>query len=144
VTPLTGAYNASKFALEAVADALRLELHPWGIDVVVVEPAQTDTDMWQLADQEADKSEAALAPELRTLYRDHIAGFRRMIPKSQKMAVPADDVAAVVERALTAKRPKARYVVGTGPKVQASVARVLPTRVLDTALRKASGIPNRT
>ncbi|MDX6665819.1 MAG: hypothetical protein QOG68_2025, partial [Solirubrobacteraceae bacterium] len=49
-TPLTGPYNASKFALEGLADALRMEVRPWGIRVVLVEPAQTDTDIWRGAD----------------------------------------------------------------------------------------------
>ena len=49
-TPMTGAYNASKFALEGMADALRMELRPWGVRVVLVEPAQTDTDMWRTAE----------------------------------------------------------------------------------------------
>ena len=143
VTPLTGAYNASKFALEAVADALRLELHPWGIKVAVVQPAQTDTDMWRKAEEEADRSEAALAPEHRELYAGHIAGMRRAIPRSQKMAVPVDDVARVVMTALTSRRPKPRYVVGVGPRAQLTAAQLLPTRVLDAALRKASGLPGR-
>ena len=60
VFPLIGPYCASKFALEAAADALRLELKPWGIGVVVVEPAQTDTDMWRSADEVADETVAAM------------------------------------------------------------------------------------
>ena len=58
--PLLGAYCASKFALEAAADALRIELRPWGIPVVLVEPAQTDTDVWRTADAVAQETEAAL------------------------------------------------------------------------------------
>src|SRR3954453_19950237 len=46
-TPMTGPYNASKFALEGLVDALRMEVRPWGVRVVLVEPAQTDTDMWR-------------------------------------------------------------------------------------------------
>src|SRR6185369_6932538 len=72
--PLVGAYSASKFALEASADALRMELSPWKIRVVVVEPAQTDTDMWRTADDMVAELEAGLTPEHRTLYAKHIAG----------------------------------------------------------------------
>ncbi len=142
-TPMTGAYNASKFALEAVADALRMEVRPWGVEVVVVEPAQTDTALWQDAETMLEQAEAALTPEHRALYAGHIAGWRRSIPASQKAAVPADAVAADVLRALTATRPRARYVVGLGPKVQATVARLLPTRARDTVLSKAAGVPGR-
>lgn len=140
VTPLTGAYNASKFALEAVADAFRLELHPWGIEVSVVEPAQTDTDMWRTAEAEADRAESALSAEHRLLYADHIAGMKRSIPKSQRMAAPADGVAATIETALTVRRPRPRYIVGTGPRIQLAVARRMPTRALDAVMRRQFGI----
>jgi len=142
-TPMTGAYNASKFALEGLADALRMELRPWGIGVVLIEPAQTDTDLWRKADDAMDESVAALSPEHRELYAKHIDGARKMIPRAQKLASSVDGVAAVIERALTAKRPKARYVVGAGPKVQGAMAKVTPTPVLDAALRAATGVPRR-
>ena len=143
-TPLTGAYNASKFALEGMADALRMELAPWGIRVVLVEPAQTDTDMWRRADADLDDSVAALSPEHRELYAGHIAGFRKTIPRSQRMAKPVDTVAATIEKALTAPRPKARYVVGTGPRVQALMARLTPTPVLDRLLSAGTGVPRKS
>jgi NAD(P)-dependent dehydrogenase (short-subunit alcohol dehydrogenase family) len=139
--PLVGAYCASKFALEAAADALRMELRPWGIDVVLVEPAQTDTDMWRTADTMVVETEAALAPEHRDLYAKHIVGFKKRIPVSQKIAVPAEKVSAIVEEALTARRPRARYVVGLGNKLQVALLTNLPTKVRDRVLRVASGQP---
>ena len=139
--PLVGAYAASKFALEAAADALRMELTPWKIRVVVVEPAQTDTDMWRTADTMLEDLEAGLSPEHRGLYAKHIAGFKKMIPLSQKIAVPTEKVSAVVEEALTAKRPRARYIVGLAPKAQVALMSVMPTRMRDIALRKVSGQP---
>jgi NAD(P)-dependent dehydrogenase (short-subunit alcohol dehydrogenase family) len=139
--PLVGAYCASKYALEAAADALRMELRPWGIGVVLVEPAQTDTDMWRSADTMVVETEAALTPEHRGLYAEHIAGFKKRIPVSQKIAVPAEKVSAVVEEALTARRPRARYVVGLANKLQVAVVTKLPTRARDRLLRVASGQP---
>jgi len=139
--PLVGAYAASKFALEAAADALRMELKPWKIRVVVVEPAQTDTDMWRTADTMVEDLEASLSPEHRGLYAKHIAGFKKMIPVSQKLAVPTEKVSAVVEEALTAKRPRARYIVGLGPKAQVALMSVMPTKMRDIVLRKVSGQP---
>ena len=139
--PLVGAYAASKFALEAAADALRMELSPWKIRVVVVEPAQTDTDMWRTADTMVEDLEAGLSPEHRGLYAKHIEGFKKMIPMSQKLAVPTEKVSAVVEEALTAKRPRARYIVGLGPKAQVALLSVMPTKARDIALRKVSGQP---
>jgi len=139
--PLVGAYAASKFALEAAADALRMELTPWRIRVIVVEPAQTDTDMWRTADTMVADLEAGLTAEHKSLYAKHIAGFKKMIPMSQKMAVPTERVAAVVEEALTARRPRPRYIVGLGPKALVALMAVLPTRLRDIALRKVSGQP---
>ncbi|MGV0788057.1 SDR family NAD(P)-dependent oxidoreductase [Mycolicibacterium sp. XJ2] len=139
--PLLGAYAASKFALEAAADALRMELQPWRIPVVVVEPAQTDTDMWRTADTMVVEAEAALSPEHRALYAEHIAGMKKMVPVAQRMAVPTEKVSAVVEEALTGRRPRPRYVVGLGPKLQVAVVPKLPTRVRDAVLRRVSGQP---
>ncbi len=139
--PLVGAYAASKFALEAAADALRMELAQWGIPVAIVEPAQTDTDMWRTADTMVEELEAGLSQEHRDLYARHIAGFKKTIPLSQRIAVPAQKVSAVVEEALTARRPRARYVVGLGPKLQVAVMTNLPTRVRDRVLRRVSGQP---
>lgn len=139
--PMLGAYCASKFALEAAADALRLELAPWGVRVVVVEPAQTDTDMWRTADTQAEETEAALTPAIRQLYADHIAGLKKRIPAAQRMAVPTDRVTAVVHEALTAERPRARYVVGTANKVQLALLQRLPTPARDRLLRAVAGQP---
>jgi NAD(P)-dependent dehydrogenase (short-subunit alcohol dehydrogenase family) len=69
-TPMTGPYNASKFALEAVADALRMEVAPWRIAVSVVQPAQTDTDLWRDAHTQLESTVATLAPEHRDLYAE--------------------------------------------------------------------------
>ncbi len=139
--PLLGAYAASKFALEAAADALRMELKPWKIRVVIVEPAQTDTDMWRTADAMVNELEAGMSAEHRRLYAKHIAGFKKFIPVSQRIAVPTEKVSAVVEEALTARRPRARYIVGLGPKAQVALMSVMPTRLRDIALRKVSGQP---
>jgi NAD(P)-dependent dehydrogenase (short-subunit alcohol dehydrogenase family) len=142
-TPMTGAYNASKFGLEGLADALRMELAPWGIRVSLVEPAQTDTDMWRCAEEQLDESVRMLTAAHRELYAKHIEGARKSIPRSQKMAAPVDGVAATIERALTAKRPRARYVVGRPAQIQGVMARLTPTPVLDLALRLGSGVPLR-
>ena len=118
-TPMFGPYNASKFALEGMADALRLELWPWRIRVSLVEPAQTDTDLWRRAEDDLDESLASLSAEHRELYGRHIEGFRKTIPRSQRAAAPAEGVAEAIERALTDRRPRARYVVGRPARIQA-------------------------
>jgi NAD(P)-dependent dehydrogenase (short-subunit alcohol dehydrogenase family) len=140
-TPMTGAYNASKFAIEAIADAWRLELRPWGVKVILVEPAMTDTDLWRNAPETLEAEAAAMSDEHRDLYGGHLAGMRRTIPKIQKLAKPVDTVAAAIERALTAAKPKARYPVGVDVRIQAALSGVTPTRVSDAVNGKLTGTP---
>ena len=142
-TPMSGAYNASKFGLEGLVDALRMEVAPWGIRVAIVEPAQTDTDMWRSADTEFDTGVAGLSAEHRALYAQHLDGFRKTIPRNQKVAKPVETVAEVIERALTAQRPRARYVVGRAARAQVLMARLAPTRLRDAAIGMGSGVPRR-
>jgi NAD(P)-dependent dehydrogenase (short-subunit alcohol dehydrogenase family) len=142
-TPLMGPYSASKFALEAMADALRMEVRPWGIQVSLVEPGQTDTALWQEADQTLDEFVAMLSPANRELYERHTAGMRRLIPRMQRMAGDPDAVAAAIERAVTARRARPRYVVPTSGKLQLWLSLGSPTRVRDASLRAALGVPRK-
>ncbi len=142
-TPMTGAYNASKFAIEAIADAWRLELRPWGIEVVLVEPAMTDTDLWRQAPETLKGEEAELSAEHRDLYAGHLAGMRKLIPRAQKMAKPVDGVAKVIEHALTTQRPRARYAIGADVKAQAAFSAIAPTRVKDRVFGLATGTPRK-
>jgi NAD(P)-dependent dehydrogenase (short-subunit alcohol dehydrogenase family) len=142
-TPMTGAYNASKFALEAIADAWRLELRPWGIKVILVEPAMTDTDLWRKAPETLEAEAAEMSAEHRELYAGHLDGMRKTVPRMQKMAKPVDTVAAAIEKALTAARPRARYPVGTDVRVQAALSGVTPDRVKDAAFARLTGTPPR-
>ena len=142
-TPMTGAYNASKFALEAIADAWRLELRPWGVTVSLVEPAMTDTDLWRQAPETLEAETAEMSDAHRELYAEHLEGMRKTIPRIQKMAKPVAGVAAAIEKALTATRPRARYAVGADVKVQAALSGMTPDRVKDAAFGRLTGTPSR-
>jgi NAD(P)-dependent dehydrogenase (short-subunit alcohol dehydrogenase family) len=142
-TPWTGAYNSSKFALEGMADALRMELRPWKIKVSLIEPANTQTDLWGGAQQMFDDGVEAMTPEERALYKGHMKGMRRTLGLMHKTASPVEGVAAAIETALTAKRPRARYVVGIPAKVQVISSGLTPRPVLDIVLAKATGVPRR-
>jgi len=142
-TPMTGAYNASKFALEAIADAWRLELRTWGIEVILVEPAMTDTDLWRKAPETLEAEAAEMSAEHRELYAEHLDGMRKTVPRMQRMAKPVDTVAAAIEKALTAPRPRARYPVGADVRVQAALSGVTPDRVKDAAFARLTGTPSR-
>jgi NAD(P)-dependent dehydrogenase (short-subunit alcohol dehydrogenase family) len=142
-TPMLGPYSASKFALEAGCDALRVELRGWGVPVVLIEPAQTDTDMWRTADDMVVQIEAGLSPEHRDLYAKHIAGMKKFIPRARKMASPTKKVVAVVEEALTSRRPRARYVVAFLPKVQTLLVTNMPAGLRDRLMTMMVGLPRR-
>jgi NAD(P)-dependent dehydrogenase (short-subunit alcohol dehydrogenase family) len=140
-SPMMGAYGVSKFALEGIADALRVELRPWGMRVVLVEPGAIDTDLWRGAQTTIDEAEAALAPAHLELYGRHLAGGRRSVSRMQKQLSPVAKVADAILTALTAKRPRARYVVGPDAHVQVALRAALPTPAFDLAVAKVTGTP---
>ena len=135
--PFLGPYAASKHALEAIADSLRLELAPWGIQVAIIEPGTIATPIWTKGPETADEIQSR-APS--PLYSDRIEAFRRAAAAAGRRAQPADRVAAVVERALTAERPRARYLVGRDAKIRATIEH-LPARARDRAYERLLGLP---
>ncbi len=142
-TPMLGPYSASKFALEAAADALRVELRAWGVSVVLIEPAQTDTDMWRTAADMVVQLEEGMSPAHRELYAKHLVGMKKFVPRARKLASPTDKVVAVVEEALTARRPRARYVVALLPKVQTALVTNMPAALRDRLMGFMVGLPRR-
>ncbi|MBW9207540.1 SDR family oxidoreductase [Mumia sp. zg.B17] len=137
--PFTGMYNASKYAIEAVADCLRVELSPFGVQVGLVEPGVTDTDPWAEMDQVIGQLEADLEPEQRVLYAAHFAGERQLVAKIRKNAKPPDRVAAAVERELTRRRMRPRVVVGRDARMILAMKALLPARGLDAVWRRGIG-----
>jgi NAD(P)-dependent dehydrogenase (short-subunit alcohol dehydrogenase family) len=121
--PFLGAYAMSKFALEAMTDALRIELAPWGIHVSIVEPGTIKTPIWTRERPEPP-------PEARPLYGERIDAFRRLALARGSAGAPPEAVADAVEHALTARKPRTRYLVGRDAKLRARVDR-LPDRLRD-------------
>lgn len=132
--PLMGPYSASKFALEAITDALRLEVRQWGVHVSIIEPGAIATPIWNKSAIEAAEREAGIGHELRSLYRPMVAAVRKIVGEASKRAVSSDTVVKVVEAALTASTPRTRYVVGTDAKLRALMAKLLPDRISDRML----------
>jgi NAD(P)-dependent dehydrogenase (short-subunit alcohol dehydrogenase family) len=135
-----GPYQASKFAIEALTDALRKELHPWGIHVVAVEPGSIDTEFWRKGIEEAREAVERLPPEGRELYGETIPKVMETAQKTAERAVSPEKVAAVVERALTASRPRTRYLVGVDARAQAALGALLPDRAMDAVERRFVGL----
>jgi len=140
--PLMGPYSASKFALEAITDALRLEVQQWGIHVSIVEPGAIATPIWNKSAIEAAEREAAIETELRTLYKSVVTAVRKVVGEASKRAIPPDVVVKVVEEALTAPAPKTRYLVGTDAKLRALMVRLLPDRISDKLLTSILKLPH--
>lgn len=137
--PFAGAYSASKFALEAMSDSLRMELAPWGIHVVVVEPGAMATDV-RVKGVEAWAAEHAGLPDAdRALYAEQLKAVRGAIHAWEATVAPVGLVSAAVLEALTAPEPKTRYVVGI-PEEQIQALVSLPDRERDKAAAGMFGL----
>jgi NAD(P)-dependent dehydrogenase (short-subunit alcohol dehydrogenase family) len=135
--PLVAAYNASKFALEAVSDSLRRELLGHGVDVIVIEPGGVKTPIWKKGNDLADEIQQQMPPDVERLYGSMIEALRRETVKiEQKTGIEPRAVAEVIGRALTAKRPRTRYLVGTEAKIRGPVGKFLPDRWMDRAIAR--------
>jgi NAD(P)-dependent dehydrogenase (short-subunit alcohol dehydrogenase family) len=139
-SPALTPYTASKFALEAIADGLRVELRPWGIDVVLIEPGSIDTDIWREGERQLASGVAAMTEEHRQLYARLLSGTSKVITSTAKRAAPVEQVGKVVENAVTASRPRVRYVVGVDARVQIALRSLLPDRAFDTLVARTFGI----
>ena len=137
---MEGAYCASKAALEALANVLRVELRPWHIAVSVVEPGPTDTGPWREIQSMLTAMEAGMTSTHRELYAQHLSGMSTLVGALQSRTVPPDVVARVVERALTARRPRARYTAGAQATAMVTMNTVLPTRVNDAVGARLLGL----
>ena len=134
--PLVGPYAASKFALEAVSDSLRRELRPWGIHVSLVEPGAVTTPIWDKGRATADRLEAEMGEAGRRLYGPLADRIREETEKIPDRGVAPDAVAKVIEHALTASRPKLRYVVGRDAKIRLKIKALVGDRRFDALIAR--------
>jgi NAD(P)-dependent dehydrogenase (short-subunit alcohol dehydrogenase family) len=136
--PLVSAYNTSKFGLEGMSDSLRRELMSQGVDVILIEPGGVKTPIWGKSEQLADDMLEDVPPEAERLYGKLIAALRA---GTRKIATETGSepiaVAEAIGEALTANRPRTRYVVGSDAKMRARMSRVLPDRVMDRMIARA-------
>jgi NAD(P)-dependent dehydrogenase (short-subunit alcohol dehydrogenase family) len=137
-TPGTGAYNASKYAIESLGDALRMELRPWRIPVSLIEPGPIRTDMWGDVLDEYDRMTKQLSEAHRQLYASHLAGSRKLLGRMQKLAADPKRVTKAVDHALTSRRPKRRYLLDTVSRAQKVIFGIMPTAINDAVLAAAT------
>ena len=139
--PLLGPYSASKFALEALTDALRMELQPWGIQVSIIEPGAIATPLWEKSAKEARDIEASVSEEAKALYGEAVVRIRAAIAKAAQRAIAPEAVVRAVHHALTATRPHTRYLVGSDARLRAWMVKWLPDRIQDRLLGWALKYP---
>jgi NAD(P)-dependent dehydrogenase (short-subunit alcohol dehydrogenase family) len=137
-TPFIAPYAASKHALEAVGDALRIELMTSNIRVALVEPGSVATPIWDKSRAEAERM--AIPDDLSAFYGKVPAAMGKVIEETARRGIAPDEVAKVIERALTEPRMKARYLVGRDARVQLLMRRMLPDSVFDRVIRRFLGV----
>ena len=141
VLPIHGAYSASKFGMEALSDAFRLELRQWGIPVVLIEPGATETAIFGKTLAHLDAMAASLDERGEHRYDAQMAALRRMVEKTAADTAPASDLAKAIHEALTAKKPKARYLAGKGAREAVTLSRMPSDRLKDEAIARDVGLP---
>jgi NAD(P)-dependent dehydrogenase (short-subunit alcohol dehydrogenase family) len=139
-SPYLGPYAASKHALEAVSDALRMELRRWGIGISIVEPGSVATPIWGKARGEADRMAERMTEAHTALYGEEIEQMRRSTERLAARGIPVQKVVDVVVHAMTAKRPKTRYVVGAQARLAAATFRFLADRTKDWFILRELGL----
>jgi NAD(P)-dependent dehydrogenase (short-subunit alcohol dehydrogenase family) len=132
-TPLTGWYQGAKHALEAVSDAMRMEVASEGIKVILVEPGSVDTGLWDDAGQ-AIKGRAG--SRYQRAYRRSLQGMEL----SRPFMPDPFQVASIIGRALTVRSPAPRYLVGFDARAAAALERALPTSIKDRIIRLTLGL----
>jgi NAD(P)-dependent dehydrogenase (short-subunit alcohol dehydrogenase family) len=133
--PMVGAYAASKFAMEALTDSLRVELIPAGIDVIIVEPGVIATPIWETSIKSGEAIMDQLPPEAFQYYGRIITAAKERAAGASRIGLPARKVAAVVLHALTARKPKTRYVVGRDARIR-MLLQSLPDRWRDRLIAR--------
>lgn len=134
-TRFSGIYAASKHAVEALSDALRTELRHWEIPVVVIQPGAVATPIWDTSLERARRNLERLSDRHRELYGSVLERMAERIEGPPKHAIPPERVAAKIERALTARWPRARYLVGWDARLGVLLQALLPTWLSDRLLR---------
>jgi short-subunit dehydrogenase len=145
-------YHASKYAVEALSDALRMEVAQFGIDVVLIEPGPVKTpwnDVAAASLATADGGPAAAdGPPAASgdPYREYKAAVGASFGRTQaglvgRFGSTPDDIAKVITQAVTARRPRARYLINPVAKSLVAMNRVLPARAYDSVVRRQYGLP---
>ena len=136
--PMMAPYAAGKHAVEAISEALRFEVEDLGMHVSCVEPGEIESAIWSKADEQLSRIEGTLSPDVKARYARHLDMLYGFVADGAKRGIPASKVANAVHHALTASRPKHRYLVGPDAKMVGVVSR-LPDRMRQRMLALNAG-----
>jgi NAD(P)-dependent dehydrogenase (short-subunit alcohol dehydrogenase family) len=139
--PFAGPLDAAKAALTALADSLRQELAPWGIRVILVEPASINSGAADKVSRDAAAAMAGASPQGRDLYEATFTSMLAVMARREGNGSSPDVPAATIARALTARHPRTMYLTGKNARRLALLSR-LPAPVLDAAKRRVFGLPS--
>ncbi|HMA45608.1 MAG TPA: SDR family NAD(P)-dependent oxidoreductase [Frankiaceae bacterium] len=139
--PFTGPLTSSKWAFAAITEALRLEVRPWGIHVVLVEPALIGTEAVGKVEADSERVLERLRADGHTRYAAAYRATTRRALSREKAGSSPDVVARTVLRALSAPRPRTRYLVGKDAHLLAFLARWAPDRLFDLVRLRPFGLP---
>jgi NAD(P)-dependent dehydrogenase (short-subunit alcohol dehydrogenase family) len=137
--PGFGAYSGSKFALEAMSDALRREVARLGVAVIVVEPGAVDTAIWGKALGTADGLLAGMSARQQALYGGLMAAVREEAQAMAARGITPEAAARVIVGAIEADNPRPRYLIGRDAKIKGAVSKWLPDRTLDRLIARSLG-----
>lgn len=140
--PFVGPYSASKFALESLTDALRVELQPWGIEVAIIEPGAIATPIWEKSLHTTEAATRLLPADLLDLYGRALEAIRKATLRSSQRGIPPERVAEAVVHALTSPRPRTRYLVGRDAQLRHILCWV-PDRLKDWLITRKVNLPHK-
>lgn len=138
--PFLGPYCASKYALEALSDALRMELSYWGIPVSIIEPGSIRTPLWDKSDDRIAKMVDALPDVALKLYKPFYNRLRASAKLTAKQGGSPDEVVRTVVNVLSCRQPKTRYLVGKDAQWR-PLLKWIPDRIKDRMISRAMGLP---
>ena len=139
--PYMAPYSASKHALEALNNAMRVEFRAWGIRVSVIEPGATTTPIWDKSLAAADALAEKVSNDTIGLYEGDLEAMREATRKLALAALPVDSVVRCVVHSLTARRPCARYPVGLKVNLMLRAYKWIPDRMWDWIVQRSLGLP---
>jgi NAD(P)-dependent dehydrogenase (short-subunit alcohol dehydrogenase family) len=138
--PFGGPLCSSKHAIRSLNDALRMEVKPWGIEAILIEPGSIHTDAVDKLEGEIEPRLASLGEQGRHLYGTEYRTMTTAALKKERDGSSPDVVARAVLHALTSRRPRVRYPVGKDSRLLSTLGRWLPQRALDTLRLRALGL----